>query len=65
MSSRMYKNLREQDGLAYQLGSTYSAKALGGTFLTYIGTNPETLDYSREKIKIHIQRTKRLRNYRK
>ena len=30
MSSRMYKNLREQDGLAYQLGSTYSPKVLGG-----------------------------------
>ena len=58
MSSRMYKNLREQDGLAYQLGSTYSAKALGGTFLTYIGTNPDTLEYSREKIKSEIERLK-------
>ncbi len=58
MSSRLYKNLREQDGLAYQLGSTYSPKALGGIFMTYIGTNPETLDYSREKIKAEIERLK-------
>ena len=58
MSSRMYKNLREQDGLAYQLGSTYSPKALGGTFLTYIGTNPETLNYSREKIFAEIEKLK-------
>lgn len=58
MSSRMYKNLREQDGLAYQLGSTYTPKALGGTFMTYIGTNPETLDYSRNKIKNEIERLK-------
>lgn len=58
MSSRMYKNLREQDGLAYQLGSSYTPKALGGTFLTYIGTNPETLDYSRNKIKAEIERLK-------
>ena len=58
MSSRMYKNLREQDGLAYQLGSIYTPKALGGTFMTYIGTNPETLNYSRDKIKAEIERLK-------
>jgi len=58
MSSRMYRNLREQDGLAYQLGSMYSPKILGGEFITYIGTNPETLDYSREKIMAEIERLK-------
>jgi predicted Zn-dependent peptidase len=58
MSSRMYKNLREQDGLAYQLGSAYTPKALGGFFMTYIGTNSESLDYSREKIKSEIERLK-------
>ena len=54
----MYKNLREQDGLAYQLGSTYSARALGGIFMTYIGTNPETLNYSKEKIFTEIEKLK-------
>ena len=58
MSSRMYKNLREQDGLAYQLGSSFTPKALGGTFLTYIGTSPDTLNYSRNKIKAEIERLK-------
>lgn len=58
MSSRLYRNLREQDGLAYQLGSSFSPKALGGTFLTYIGTNPKTLEYSRNKIKQEIERLK-------
>ena len=58
MSSRMYKNLREQDGLAYQLGSVYNAKALGGYFMTYIGTNPESLEYSKTKIKQEIERLK-------
>lgn len=58
MSSRIYKNLREQDGLAYQLGSAYSPKALNGMFMTYIGTNPETLDYSRDKIKAEVERLK-------
>ena len=58
MSSRLFKSLREQDGLAYQLGSSYTPKSLGGTFLTYIGTNPKTLDYSRDKIKAEIERLK-------
>jgi predicted Zn-dependent peptidase len=51
--------LREQDGLAYQLGSSYSPKKLGGNFLTYIGTNPETLNYSKEKIKQEIEKLKK------
>ena len=58
MSSRIYKNLREQDGLAYQLGSIYSPKSIAGMFITYIGTNPESLDYSKEKIKLEIERLK-------
>lgn len=58
LSSRLYRNLREQDGLAYQLGSSYSPKMLGGTFITYIGTNPDTLEYSRGKILSEINRLK-------
>lgn len=46
MSSRMFKNLRDQEGLAYQLGSSYSANALRGAFIVYIGTNPETYEKS-------------------
>ena len=58
LSSRLYRNLREADGLAYQLGSAYSPKMLSGTFMTYIGTSPKTLDYSREKILSEINRLK-------
>ena len=58
LSSRLYRNLREADGLAYQLGSSYSPKMLGGIFLTYIGTNPNTLEYSREKILAEINKLK-------
>lgn len=58
MSSRLFRNLREQDGLAYQLGSSYSPLMLGGIFTTYIGTNPDTLDYSRKKILNEINRLK-------
>ena len=46
MSSRLFKNLRDQEGLAYQLGSGYSGNALRGAFVIYIGTNPKTYDKS-------------------
>lgn len=59
MSSRLFRNLREQDGLAYQLGSSYSPKKLAGSFITYIGTNPETLNYSKDKIKLEIEKLKK------
>lgn len=58
LSSRLYRNLRESDGLAYQLGSVYSPKMLSGTFMTYIGTNPSTLEFSREKMFKEINRLK-------
>lgn len=44
MSSRLFKDLREQEGLAYQLGSGYSPNVLRGSFMLYIGTNPQTLE---------------------
>ena len=58
MSSRLFRNLREQDGLAYQLGSSYSPKMLGGIFLTYIGTNPDKLEYSKTKMFAEMNRLK-------
>ena len=58
MSSRLFRNLREADGLAYQLGSNYTPKMLAGSFTAYIGTNPDTLEYSRNKILKEIERFK-------
>ena len=49
LSSRLYRNLREAEGLAYQLGSSYSPKMLGGIFMTYIGTNPDSCKSSISK----------------
>ena len=58
LSSRLYRNLRESDGLAYQLGSAYSPKMLGGIFMTYIGTNPKTPEYSRSKMLNEVNKLK-------
>lgn len=59
MSSRLFKNLRDQEGLAYQLGSSYSANALKGAFLVFIGTNPETLDKAQTMLLTEIERLKK------
>lgn len=58
MSSRLFKNLRDRDGLAYQLGSQYAPNVLRGAFIVYIGTNPENLDYAQKRMKEEVFRLK-------
>ena len=58
MSSRLFKDLREDQGLAYQLGSGYSPNVLRGSFMLYIGTNPATLEKSKEGLFNEIKRLK-------
>ena len=58
MSSRMFKDLREQEGLAYQLGSGYSPNVLRGSFMLYIGTNPATLEKAKKGLFEEITRLK-------
>ena len=58
MSSRLFKNLREQEGLAYQLGSGYSPNVLRGSFLLYIGTNPQTLEKAKSGLFEEITKLK-------
>lgn len=40
MSSRLFTTLRDNQGLAYQVGSSYSANINKGVFALYIATNP-------------------------
>ncbi len=58
MSSRLFKNLRDKDGLAYQLGSQYSPNVLKGSFIVYIGTNPQNLDYAIKRLQEEVFRLK-------
>lgn len=58
MSSRLFKDLREQEGLAYQLGTSYSPNVLRGSFLLYIGTNPNTLEKAKNGLFQEITRLK-------
>ncbi len=58
MSSRLFKNLRNQEGLAYQIGSSYSPNIKKGHFVVYIGTNPNNLDYTKSKLFNEINKLK-------
>lgn len=58
MSSRLFRNVRDQEGLAYQLGSSYSPKILKGSFTIFIGTNPKTLSLAKEKMLFEVNRLK-------
>ena len=58
MSSRLFKDLREKEGLAYQLGTGYSEHYLRGSFVLYIGTNPQTLDKAKKGLFSEIARLK-------
>ena len=58
MSSRLFKNLRDQEGLAYQIGSSFSPNIKKGHFVVYIGTNLKNLDYSKSKLFNEINKLK-------
>lgn len=58
MSSRLFRNVRDQEGLAYQLGSSFSPKILKGAFTMYIGTNPKTLGLAQDKMLEQVNRLK-------
>ena len=58
MDSRLFKNVRAEGGLAYQIGSGMSSGMLKGHFLTYIGTNPNNIELATNKMLNEINRLK-------
>ena len=50
MSSRLFNHLRDRQGLAYQIGSAFSANMNKGFFITYMGTNPQKAQYAKQEI---------------
>jgi len=43
-TSKLFTNLREDKGLAYEVGAVSSSNFNSGYFLMYIGTNPENIE---------------------
>lgn len=58
MASRLFRDLREEKGLAYQVGSLNYQYALDGAFLTYIGTNPKNIADAKNGILAQINTIK-------
>lgn len=58
LSSRLHKVFREDQGLAYSVGSSYSPKMDRGHFILLIGTAPENIELVKSKFKKEIQRLK-------
>ena len=50
MSSRLFTKLREEQGLAYAVGSSLSTGMLDGAFIAYIGTNPTSIEQAKNGI---------------
>ena len=50
MSSRLFTNLRDEESLAYQVGSSFSAKTNKGSFVLYIATNPNSTVQAKESM---------------
>lgn len=50
MSSRLFNQLRDEQGLAYQVGSTFVPNVNQGLFAVYIGTNPKTAMHSKNEL---------------
>lgn len=50
MSSRLFSKLRGEQGLAYQVGSSFASNINQGIFAIYIGTNPKTTIHSKNEL---------------
>lgn len=58
MSSRLFRSIREQEGLAYQVGTSYKQNILAGAFNVYVGTNPNSLEKAKGKMLNEINKLK-------
>ncbi len=58
MSSRLFIHLRDEEGLAYQVGSSFSANMNKGIFALYIATNPENISKAQAGMLSEIERIK-------
>ena len=60
MSSRLFTKLREEQGLAYAVGSSLSTNVLDGAFIAYIGTNANSVDKAKMGILAEIDTIKNI-----
>jgi zinc protease len=56
LSSRLFVELRDKQGLAYVVRSSYDPLKLGGNFLVYIATEPKNIKTALDGFKTEIQK---------
>jgi len=56
MSSRLFSNLREKQGLAYEVSSAYPSRLDESSFVMYIGTKPQNLELAKNQFLQEISR---------
>jgi zinc protease len=56
MSSRLFRALRDEDGLAYSVGSTYPTRRGAGRVVLHIGTAPENVDVAEVGLRREVDR---------
>lgn len=59
MSARLFTILRDQQGLAYAVGSSNTPRRQQGHLVAYIGTKPESIQQARDGILTQLDRLKR------
>lgn len=59
MSSRLFTQLRDEQGLAYQVGSSFSANTNKGVFALYIATNPDNISKAQNGMLEEIDKLKK------
>jgi len=59
MSSRLFTKLREEQGLAYAVGSSLYKNVLDGAFVAYIGTNATSVEEAKKGILAEIETIKK------
>ena len=57
-TSKLFVNLREEKGLAYEVGASSSSSFNNGVFLMYIGTNPQNIDEVKSAFNKEIEELK-------
>jgi len=56
MSSKLFNNLREKEGLAYEIGSFFPSRINKSSFVFYAGTSKENIDKVKEGILNEIKK---------
>ncbi len=59
MSSRLFTQLRDEQGLAYSVGSSFSANTNKGVFALYIATNPDNIEQAQNGMLAEIDKLKK------